>query len=112
MEGVQSSVFSAFLAMILFQTVNLVSIGIVIKIFHPLDFSSMNKFVLFMIFTFPPMVFNYQIIYHKSGYKKILKEYSHVKQGSLLYIAVYLIITLAVMIGAVYLLNTAAKNGG
>lgn len=109
MEGIESSVFSSYLGMSILESTNLITLSILIRILFPFDPGDVNKFMSGCIIFLPPLTVNYYIIYHKSGYKKILKEYSHVKKGSLIYIAVYLIVTLTAMIGAVYLLNTEAK---
>ncbi len=103
-EGIQWSVFNAFLGMIMLQSANLASILIAISAFYPLkDLKEGNKFTFGIIAFLPPLILNYYIIYHDNGYKKILKEYSSVKKGSLKYIALYFFITVVMMFASVYL---------
>lgn len=95
-EGVRSQVSSTFWTMILLQTANVVSILFLIRYLFPnIDLRNFSKFTLFMLFTFPLIVFNYRVIYHKNGYKKILNEFSKEKKGSLKYLVVYFLITIS-----------------
>jgi hypothetical protein len=104
-EGIQSSVFSAFLGMTMFQMVNLVSVFMFIRIFYPMDLRETSKFVLVMIFISPPFIFNYYFIYFKNGYKKILKDFSHIDRGSLKHIGIYAFLSIIVFIVSVYLIR-------
>lgn len=96
MEGVRSSVSSIFGIMIILQMTNMASIYFLMKYFFSrIDFSDYSKFSLFLLFTFPSIVFNYYTIYHKSGYKKILKEFGKEKRGSLKHLVIYFLISIS-----------------
>lgn len=98
-EGIQSQVSSTFWTMVLLQTANIASLLLLIRFFFPvIDFKHANNFVLFLLLTFPSIVFNYYCIYYQKGYKKILREYGNVKKGSLKYLVTYFLVTIVAFI--------------
>lgn len=94
-EGVESQVLSTFWTMILLQTANVASLFLLIRFFFPVvNLENVNNVILFLIFTFPSIILNYSCIYYKKEYKKILREYSHIKKGSLMYLIAYFLATM------------------
>jgi hypothetical protein len=94
-DNLGSHVFSTFIAMTILQGANLLSVAMVIKFLAPFDFKEIDKIILFAGFFGIPLLFNYYIIYHKRGYRRILKQYASIeKKGNLWTIFSYVVFTM------------------
>jgi hypothetical protein len=94
-EGFRSSVSSTFFFMSLVLGFNLATLLMLVRIFYPIDLKGVNKLLIVTVVFLPPFIFNYMLIYHRDGYKKIMKEFDTVKKGSLKYLGGYLLTSIA-----------------
>lgn len=99
-EGLKSQVFSTFIAMTLLQGANITTATFLIRNFVPIDLREVSRVIIAIVIFVLPMILNYNIIYHNNGYKKILKQYSSEKRGTLLHILIYGFITIILFLGA------------
>lgn len=104
-EGMESTIFSTFLGVSLLQGTHLGTIVLIIKAVYPFSDDEFNSFFLGTVLFLPPILFNYLVIYHKKGYKMILKENAHLKRGSFKHFALYLLFSISALGASVFLYN-------
>ena len=94
-DGLNGQVLSAYFAISILQTINLLAMFCLIIGIIRIDFNieHLSTFQIVCFFILPPLLLNYFFIYNNKRYKTILYKYKVHKIGSLKYLFGYMLIS-------------------